>query len=106
LDGLCPTLVLNAEYDHLRPSGEAFTAAAALAGVDVRQVTIRGMLHGFLNLPSEVGPVRHCLDLIAETVIRGGLWRTGWPSRRSGRPRWRRPLRCRGARPPARPGRD
>jgi acetyl esterase len=58
LDGLCPTLVLNAEYDHLRASGEAFTAAAAVAGVDVRQVTIRGMLHGFLNLPAEVEPVR------------------------------------------------
>lgn len=73
LDGLCPTLVLNAEYDNLRPSGEAFTAALALAGVDVLQVTVRGMLHGFLNLPSEVGPVRRCLDLISETVTRGGL---------------------------------
>jgi acetyl esterase len=75
LDGLCPTLVLNAEYDHLRASGEAFTAALAMAGVDVCQVTIRGMLHGFLNLPAEVQPVRHCLDLIAETVARGGLCR-------------------------------
>jgi acetyl esterase len=73
LDRLCPTLVLNAEYDNLRPSGEAFAAAVALAGVDVRQVTIRGMLHGFLNLPAEVEPVRRCLDLIAETVTRGGL---------------------------------
>ena len=73
LDGLCPTLVLNAEYDHLRASGEAFTAAAALAGVDIRQVTIRGMLHGFLNLPAEVEPVRRCLDLITDTVARGGL---------------------------------
>ncbi|HTQ90322.1 MAG TPA: alpha/beta hydrolase [Streptosporangiaceae bacterium] len=73
LDGLCPTLVLNAEYDSLRPSGEAFTVALALAGTDVLQVTIRGMLHGFLNLPAEVGPVRRCLDLIAETVTRGGL---------------------------------
>lgn len=73
LDGLTPTLVLNAEYDHLRASGEAFTAAAAVAGVDVRQVMIRGMLHGFLNLPAEVAPVRRCLDLIAQTVIRGGL---------------------------------
>ena len=72
LDGLCPVLVLNAEYDHLRASGEAFTAAAALAGVDVRQVTIRGMLHGFLNLPAEVEPVRRCLDLIAETVAGSG----------------------------------
>ena len=52
LDGLSPTLVLNAEYDRLRASGEAFTAALALVGVDVRQVTIRGMLHGFLNLPA------------------------------------------------------
>ena len=73
LDGLCPTLVLNAEYDRLRASGEAFTAALALAGVDVRQVTIRGLLHGFLNLPAEVEPVRRCLDLISETVTRGGL---------------------------------
>ncbi len=63
----------TAEYDHLRASGEAFTAAAALAGVDVRQVTVRGMLHGFLNLPAEVEPVRRCLALIAETVTRGGL---------------------------------
>jgi len=65
--------VLNAEYDHLRASSEAFTAAVAQAGVDVRQVLIRGMLHGFLNLPAEVAPVRQCLDLIAATVTRGGL---------------------------------
>ena len=73
LDGLGPTMVLNAEYDHLRASGEAFTAAAALAGVDVRQVMIRGMLHGFLNLPAEVEPVRRCLDLIAGAVREGQL---------------------------------
>ena len=73
LDGLCPSLVLNAEFDRLRASGEAFTAAAALAGVDIRQVTVRGMLHGFLNLPAEVTPVCQCLDLIAGTVAKGGL---------------------------------
>lgn len=73
LDGLCPTLVLNAEYDRLRASGETFTAALALAGVDIRQVMIPGVLHGFLNLPAEVAPVRHCLDLIAGTVAWGGL---------------------------------
>jgi acetyl esterase len=65
--------VLNAEYDYLRASGEAFTAAAALAGVDIRQVTVRGMLHGFLNLPAEVEPVRQCLEIISETVSRPGL---------------------------------
>ena len=49
------------------------TAALALAGVDVLQLTVRGMLHGFLNLPAEVEPVRRCLDLIAGTITRGGL---------------------------------
>ena len=68
VDGLCPTLILNAEYDDLRASGEAFTASLARAGVDVRQVTVRGMLHAFLNLPAELGPVGHSLDLIAETI--------------------------------------
>ncbi len=68
LDGLCPVLVLNAEYDDLRPSGEAFTAALAVAGVDVRQVTVPGVLHGFLNQPAELEPVGDCLDLIAATV--------------------------------------
>jgi acetyl esterase len=68
LGGLCPTLVINAEYDELRASGEAFAAALALAGVDVRQVMIRGVLHGFLNQPAEVEPIDRCLDLIAEAV--------------------------------------
>jgi acetyl esterase/lipase len=68
LAGLCPALVLNAEYDHLRASGEAFTAALARAGVDVRQVRVPGVLHGFLNQPAELEPVGRCLDLIAATV--------------------------------------
>ncbi len=68
LEGLCPTLVVNAEYDRLRSSGEAFAAALALAGVDVRQVTVRGLLHGFLNQPTELEPVGRALDLIAGAV--------------------------------------
>ena len=68
LEGLCPVLILNAEYDDLRPSGEAFAAALALAGVDVRQVRVQTMLHGFLNLPASIEPVSDALDLIAEAV--------------------------------------
>jgi acetyl esterase len=68
LEGMCPTLVLNAEYDDLRTSGEAFSAALALAGVDVRQVQVKAMLHGFLNLPASIEPVGAALDLIAGTV--------------------------------------
>jgi acetyl esterase/lipase len=70
LEGLCPTLVLNAEYDDLRASGETFTAQLALAGVDVRQVLLPGMLHGFLNTRPDIEPVAHALDLMAE-VVRG-----------------------------------
>jgi acetyl esterase/lipase len=68
LDGLCPTVVINAEYDRLRASGEAFAAALALAGVDVRQVLVPGVLHGFLNQPAELEPVGRCLDLMADVV--------------------------------------
>ena len=38
-----PRLILNAEYDDLRPSGGAFAAALALAGVDVRRVRVQTM---------------------------------------------------------------
>jgi acetyl esterase/lipase len=65
LNGLGPTLVLNAEYDELRASGEAFSALLAASGVDVEQVKIPGMLHGFLNLPAAFAPVNDALERIA-----------------------------------------
>jgi acetyl esterase len=68
LGGLCPTVVINAEYDDLRSSGEAFVAALALAGVDVQQVTLPGMLHPFTILPSSVQPVERALALLARVV--------------------------------------
>lgn len=68
LDGMCPTVVVNAEYDDLRPSGQAFAAALAVAGVDVQQVLAPHLLHSFLNLPPEIEPVADDLDLMAHTV--------------------------------------
>ncbi|WP_249522561.1 alpha/beta hydrolase [Modestobacter marinus] len=68
LEGLCPTLVVNAEYDDLRSSGEAFVAQLALAGVDVRQVTAVWMLHGFLNTRPDLEPVDSTLTLMADVV--------------------------------------
>lgn len=65
VDGLPPTLVLNAEYDDVRSSGEAFSAALAAAGVDVEQVLVRGVLHGFLNLSTAFEPVDDALERIA-----------------------------------------
>ncbi len=72
LDGLCPVVMVNAEYDDLRASSEAFAAQLAVAGVDVRQVLVPGMLHGFLNLTSELGPVDGALALMADVVARAG----------------------------------
>jgi acetyl esterase/lipase len=69
LDGLCPVVLLNAEYDDLRSSSETFAAQLAVAGVDVRQVLFRGMLHGFLNMPATIEPVHRALDLMAGVVI-------------------------------------
>ena len=84
--------MLNAEYDDLRPSGQAFAAALAAAGVDVRQVMVTTMLHGFLNLPASIGPVGAALDLIAATLeqmttgrLSAGTLRAG-PLRRAGGP--------------------
>ena len=68
LGGLPPTLVLNAEYDDLRASGEAFSASLAAAGVDVEQVLVRGVLHGFLNLSASFEPVDDALERIARRL--------------------------------------
>jgi acetyl esterase/lipase len=68
LDDLCPTLLLDAEYDDLRASSEAFAAALVKSGVPVRHVMVPGVLHGFLNLPAYLEPVDHALAVLAETV--------------------------------------
>lgn len=73
VDGLCPVLLVNAEYDDLRVSSEAFAAQLAVAGVDVRQVLAPGMLHGFLNLTSELPPVDRALALMADVVATAGI---------------------------------
>jgi acetyl esterase len=68
VEGLCPVVLLNAEYDDLRASSEAFAAQLAVAGVDVRQVTAPGLLHGFLNMPADIPEVERMLDVMAGVV--------------------------------------
>src|SRR4051812_47066525 len=63
LEGLCPVLLLDAEYDDLRASAEVFAGQLTAAGVDVRQVAVPGMLHGFLNLDAGIEPVDEALRL-------------------------------------------
>jgi acetyl esterase/lipase len=66
--GLCPTLLVVAEYDDLRTTGEAFGDQLATAGVDVRRVLAEGVLHGFLNLSADLEPVDRILAMMATTV--------------------------------------
>lgn len=67
--GLPRTLIVNAEYDVLRASGQAFAAALAEAGVDVEVRLAAGVLHGHLNLPPVLPPVVETLDLIAARLL-------------------------------------
>jgi acetyl esterase/lipase len=75
--GLAPTVLVTAEYDDLRTTGEAFVAQLRAAGVDVRHVQADSMLHGFLNLSAALGPVDEVLDLMARTVAAPTLQSTG-----------------------------
>jgi acetyl esterase/lipase len=70
LAGLPEVLIVNAELDSLRPSGEAFAAELAMASVDVRVVRERGAWHGYLN---EVGhpAAEGTLALLEQAVSAG-----------------------------------
>ena len=68
--GLPEVLIVNAELDSLRPSGEAFAAELAAASVDVRVVREPGAMHGYLN---EIGhpAAEHTLALLEQAVSAG-----------------------------------
>ena len=68
LAGLCPVLLVDAEYDDLRASAEPFAAALDAAGVPWRRHLAPGVMHGFLNLPADVEPVGEAFQLIADVV--------------------------------------
>ncbi|HLT66261.1 MAG TPA: alpha/beta hydrolase fold domain-containing protein [Microbacterium sp.] len=48
-----PDLVLDADRDSLRVSGEAFARELAAAGVVMRYVVVPDTSHGFLDRPAE-----------------------------------------------------
>ncbi|MDF2554451.1 MAG: nlhH 2 [Microbacterium sp.] len=67
LAGLPEVLIVNAELDSLRPSGEAFAAELAASSVDVRVVREHGAMHGYLN---EIGhpASEHTLALLGDAL--------------------------------------
>lgn len=50
---LPPTVIVNAEADDLRASGEQFAQQLRAAGVAVSEYTQPGTIHGYLNRPDE-----------------------------------------------------
>ncbi|MDQ0647048.1 acetyl esterase [Microbacterium natoriense] len=53
LEGFPPVIMINADVDELRVSGEAFADTLREAGVDVELHTEIGSQHGFLNIPED-----------------------------------------------------
>ena len=60
------TLVITAEYDPLRDEGEAYAAALARAGAEVRLYRMPDALHGFFSLPAHFAPVQRAYAQIRE----------------------------------------
>jgi acetyl esterase/lipase len=68
LAGLCPTYLVDAEYDDLRASSEPFHDQLVVAGVLARRQVVPSVMHGFLNLPAEIDPVGTAFRLISDVV--------------------------------------
>ncbi|MFN3866578.1 MAG: alpha/beta hydrolase [Demequina sp.] len=69
LEGFPPLLVVNADSDDLRPSGEDFAVLAQRAGVPAEVACETGTVHGYLDHPGSPGAVR--------TLARIGRWVLG-----------------------------
>ena len=68
LHGLCPTLLIDAEYDDLRRSADLFAEALAQAGVPLTRHLAPGTMHGLANLPAEIEPVGRVFALMSARV--------------------------------------
>lgn len=68
--GFPPTLIVTCEFDELRPSGEAFAATLAEAGVEVELRLEEGARHGHIDQPGDAGALR-TIEAVAEWVGRG-----------------------------------
>lgn len=73
LTGLPPTLVINAEYDGLRASGEAATEDLLAVGVKTRQLLAQDVAHGHFSaphLPQSQQSFQDVADWVVESTSR------------------------------------
>jgi acetyl esterase/lipase len=68
LCGLPPVAIANADYDDLRPSGEAFGEQLRRSAVDVDAWTEAGTAHGYLNAVGAVAGASRTLDRFAAVL--------------------------------------
>lgn len=66
LTGFPPTLVINAEHDNMRASGDLFARELSSTGVDVEHHVLPGTHHAFLNRPH--------LDAFASAIALIATW--------------------------------
>ncbi len=68
LRGLCPAVVVTAEFDPLRDEGEAYARALTAAGNSVDYWNEPGLMHGYVHSAAVASASRHALDrLIARS---------------------------------------
>jgi len=66
LSGLPPTMIATCECDPLRDEGELFARELAGAGVNVRSICLKGMIHGVLSLGGVLSSTRRLAADIRE----------------------------------------
>lgn len=72
LAGLPPTVIVNAEADDLRASGEQFAEQLRSASVEVHESVQPGTVHGYLNRPEESPEATRDAQATVDRLV-GGL---------------------------------
>lgn len=75
LAGMPPAIVVVAEFDPLVDQGRAYAERLATAGVRVRLLAYKGLMHSFLTMSTASGRGRRGLDEVAaelRSILRGG----------------------------------
>jgi acetyl esterase len=70
LEGVCPALVITAEFDPLRDEGEAYAAHLSDCGVPVTTTRYDGVIHGFFQMGDMIPEGSQAIDEAAEALKR------------------------------------